>query len=97
MIYGQTTSKSIELMNQKRNEFLAAEKRLAESQPKAVLDYFRKAELDRSYEDGPGAMTNCTCAEDPHQSHGAFVAFPSDTTQMLHCCVDCGTVHFIGE
>ncbi len=97
MIYGQTTPKSIEILKQKRERFLAAQERLAAVEPAAIVKRFRLAELDRAYEDDPKGSVNCNCATEPHQSQGAFTAFPSDTAKMLLCCVDCGTIHFIGE
>lgn len=96
MIYGQDTEKCIELLQAKRTSLLAFEKRLAAGEPQAVLNRLHNMTLDR-FDDRPGSNVNCECGEEgPHSTHGAFLAFPSDTEKMLLCCVDCGKVHFIG-
>lgn len=97
MIYGQSTEESIRLLQAKRTSLLAFEKRLAASEPQAVLNRLHNMALDR-FSDHPGSNVNCNCdEEEPHNIHGAFLAFPNDTAKMLLCCVDCGKVHFIGE
>ena len=89
--------KSVKLLQAKRTDLLAFEKRLAASEPQAILNRLHNMAMDR-FDDQPGSNVKCNCDEEgPHSTHSAFLAFPNDTSKMLLCCVDCGTVHFIGE
>ena len=96
MIFNHNTERSIEILKQKRASFLAEEKRMAACLPAAIVKRFRLMELDRACADDPGGSVHC-CSADPHRVNGAFMAFPNDTAKMVLCCVDCGTIHYVGE
>ena len=89
MIYNRSTKAIKSALAAKRLRFIAEETVGGGTNLNPLLD---------QYDASANAETQCTCADDGvHGSPRSFMAFPSDSTKMLVCCVPCGAIHQVGQ